>query len=190
MNVSGFNSSVSAYRPIFNRLAGGEASAGSSRSEKPDSNAGELSQEDAAQIAKLKQRDREVRQHEMAHLAASGGLATSGASYTYQKGPDGVNYAIGGEVSIDTSPGKTPEETIQRARTISAAALAPADPSGQDRAIAAQAAQLAQQASVELSQQRLEESSSEGKAGSDTKAKVDSYYANEEQPPSLVTTYA
>jgi hypothetical protein len=77
-------------------------------------------------------------------------MAVSGASYTYQRGPNGVDYAIGGEVHIDTSPGRTPEETITRARTIQAAALAPADPSGPDRAVAAQAQQMEQQARAEL----------------------------------------
>ena len=112
----------------------------------------QLSSEALALIDKLKARDLEVRQHELAHLAASGGLATSGASYTYQRGPNGVSYAIGGEVNIDTSPGATPEETIQRARTIQAAALAPAEPSGPDRAVAAQAQQMETQARAELAQ--------------------------------------
>lgn len=111
----------------------------------------QLSEADAALVAKLQARDRAVRQHEMAHLAVSGGLATSGASFTYQKGPDGVDYAVGGEVSIDTSPGRTPEDTIARARQIQAAALAPADPSGQDRAVASQAAQMEIAARAELS---------------------------------------
>ena len=105
-----------------------------------------LSADDQAVIVKLKQRDTEVRQHEQAHLAAAGGLALSGAAYTYQRGPDGVNYAVGGEVQIDTSAGSTPEETIARARQVVAAALAPADPSGADRAAASQALQQLQQA--------------------------------------------
>ena len=78
----------------------------------------------------------------MAHLAASGGLATSGAIYSFQRGPDGQSYAVGGEVHIDVSPGRTPQETVTRAQTVIAAALAPADPSGQDRAVAAQARQI------------------------------------------------
>lgn len=114
---------------------------------------GELSPEALAVVAKLKARDTVVRQHEQAHLAAAGGLAMSGASYTYQRGPDGVSYAIGGEVQIDTSPGSTPEETIVRARAIAAAALAPAEPSGADRAIAAQAQQMLQQALALQAQQ-------------------------------------
>ena len=104
-------------------------------------------------IDQLKARDAEVRQHEQAHLAAAGGLALSGASYTYQRGPNGVNYAIGGEVQIDTSPGATPQETIARAGKIQAAALAPAGPSGADRAVAAQAQQMETQARAELAQQ-------------------------------------
>lgn len=110
----------------------------------------QLSDAEAAQLAKLQARDRQVRQHEFAHLAASGGLATSGASFTYQKGPDGVNYAVGGEVSIDTSPGRTPEETVSRAQQIQTAALAPADPSGQDRAVAAQARQMESNARAQM----------------------------------------
>ena len=113
-----------------------------------------LSDEALTQIGKLRARDTKVRQHEAAHLTAAGGLATSGASFTYQKGPDGVNYAIGGEVGIDVSPGRTPQDTLERAKTIKAAALAPADPSGPDLAIAAKAQQLEQQARGELTQQQ------------------------------------
>ncbi|WP_430433266.1 putative metalloprotease CJM1_0395 family protein [Methyloversatilis sp.] len=112
--------------------------------------AGEFSPEETEQLRALQARDREVRQHEQAHQAAAGGLATSGANYSFQRGPDGVNYAVGGEVSLDVSPGRTPEETLRRARQISAAALAPAEPSGQDLAVAARAAQMARQAEVEL----------------------------------------
>jgi hypothetical protein len=114
----------------------------------------QLSDEALAQIGKLRARDTKVRQHEAAHLTAAGGLATSGASFTYQKGPDGVNYAIGGEVGIDVSPGRTPQDTIERAKTIKAAALAPAEPSGPDLAVAAKAQQLEQQARGELAKQQ------------------------------------
>lgn len=113
----------------------------------------QLRNEALAQLAKLKARDMQVRQHEAAHLAAAGGLVTSGASYTYQKGPDGVNYAIGGEVGIDVSPGRTPQETIDRARIIRAASLAPVDPSGPDLAVAARAQQMELKARSELAQQ-------------------------------------
>ena len=67
-----------------------------------------------------------------------------------------MNYAVGGEVNIDTSPGRTPQETIDKARQVQAAALAPADPSGQDRSVAARAGQMAQQAQAELSAKQQE----------------------------------
>lgn len=116
----------------------------------------ELSPEEQAKVDQLKARDLEVRQHEQAHLAAAGSLATSGASYTYERGPNGVNYAVGGEVNIDTSPGRTPEETLEKARQVQAAALAPAEPSSQDRGVAARAAQLQQQAQAEISAKQQE----------------------------------
>ena len=130
-----------------------------------------LTPEALALIGKLKRRDTEVRQHEQAHLAAAGGLAVSGASYTYQRGPNGIDYAIGGEVHIDTAPGRTPEETVIRARTIQAAALAPADPSGADRAVAAQAGQLEQQARAELAAQDAQQTGEQQAAPADTQGK-------------------
>ncbi len=106
----------------------------------------------AADIAKLAACDREVRAHEAAHLAAAGGLAVSGASFSYQRGPDGKLYAVGGEVHIDTSRGRTSEETIAKARQIRTAATAPAQPSGQDYAVAVAASQMEAQAMQELAQ--------------------------------------
>ena len=52
-------------------------------------------------------------------------------------------------MKIDTSAGSNPEETIRKAQTIRAAALAPAEPSGQDFAVAAQATQMEAQARAE-----------------------------------------
>lgn len=95
-------------------------------------------------VAKLKQTEEKVKAHEAAHKAVGGNLASS-ASYSYTQGPDGRSYITGGEVQIDMSPGKTPQETISKMQQVIRAALAPADPSGQDRAVAAQAAsQMAQ----------------------------------------------
>lgn len=133
-----------------------QASAPARSTTRTESTQQEFSPEDQARIDQLKARDLQVRQHEQAHLAAAGSLAISGASYTYQRGPNGVNYAVGGEVHIDTSPGRTPQETISKARQIQAAALAPADPSGPDRSVAARAAQMAQQAQAELSAKQQE----------------------------------
>jgi hypothetical protein len=114
---------------------------------------GELSESDLKVISELKQKDAEVKAHEAAHLAAAGGIATSGASFEYQQGPDGVRYAIGGEVNIDTSavPGD-PRATLQKADTIRRAALAPAQPSGPDMQVAASATAMAAQAQIQLLQ--------------------------------------
>ncbi|MBN8731369.1 MAG: hypothetical protein J0L64_12560 [Acidobacteria bacterium] len=110
-----------------------------------------LTEEELGVVRELAARDREVRAHEQAHLAAAGAYATSGPTYSYQTGPDGQRYAVGGEVGIDTSPVPgNPEATLSKARTIMAAANAPAEPSAQDRAVAAAAASMMAQAQAEL----------------------------------------
>ncbi len=104
-------------------------------------------------LEKLKSRDREVRAHEQAHLSAAGNLASSGASFTYQKGPDGQRYAIGGEVGIESARvADDPQATLQRAQQIRRAALAPANPSAQDRSVAANASAIALEAQAEIAQ--------------------------------------
>jgi hypothetical protein len=104
-------------------------------------------------IAKLEARNREVIAHEATHMAAAGGYIKGGASYTYQIGPDGKSYAIGGEVSIDMSPiPGNPRATITKMMAIRAAALSPSDPSGQDMSVAAAAAQIEADARAQLNQ--------------------------------------
>lgn len=125
----------------------------------------ELSEEEQQQVAKLKQRDTEVRAHEQAHLGAAGGLASGGASFSYQTGPDGKRYAVGGEVQIAMREGRTPEETIRNAEQVQAAALAPANPSSTDMQTAAAAARMAQQARQELARENGAASSSAGNSG-------------------------
>jgi hypothetical protein len=119
---------------------------------------GARSAEVLAVISQLKARDGEVRAHEAAHIAAGGRYITSGASYSYQRGPDGALYAVGGEVGIDSSPapGK-PEETVQKMRVVRAAALAPSEPSGADLAVAAAASQAEAAALAEIAQRSIEE---------------------------------
>lgn len=156
MNISAISSVGSSYATTPATRFAPAPPAGSAAPQATPSSTTQLSEEALAILDQLKSRDLEVRQHEQAHLAAAGGLATSGASYTYERGPNGVDYATGGEVSIDTSPGATPEETIARAQSIQAAALAPAEPSGPDRAVAAQAQQMESQARAELAQQKIQ----------------------------------
>jgi len=97
---------------------------------------GESTNQVEQEAAALRRRDGEVRAHESAHMAAGGSLVRGGASFTYEVGPDGRTYAVGGEVSIDTSsvPGD-PAATMRKMQQVRAAALAPASPSGQDRAV-------------------------------------------------------
>ncbi|QNN46547.1 hypothetical protein H9L17_15530 [Thermomonas brevis] len=129
--------------------------------------AGGLTAEQLVELDRLKARDTEVRQHEAAHQGA-GGAYTGSASFTFTRGPDGKRYATGGEVSVDTSPipGK-PEDTIAKMRILQQAALAPAEPSPQDRRVAAQAARAMHQAQSELQQQdRAQAHASAGDDGS------------------------
>ncbi|MDR1963735.1 MAG: hypothetical protein LBQ50_08145 [Planctomycetaceae bacterium] len=114
----------------------------------------ELTPEEQQQVQELKARDQEVRTHEAAHVTAGGRYVTGGPTYTYQTGPDGKSYAVGGEVGIDTSEvSGDPAATIRKMQTVAAAALAPAQPSGQDQKVAAAAHQKEAQARAELSQQ-------------------------------------
>jgi hypothetical protein len=107
------------------------------------------------EIAELKKRDAEVKAHEQAHASVGGQLAGS-PSYSYQTGPDGQKYAVGGEVNIDLAevPGD-PQATIIKMQQVKAAALAPADPSGADQQIAAEASRRIVEAQIELAQELL-----------------------------------
>lgn len=124
----------------------------------------DLNPEEKQIVNELKQRDAEVKAHEAAHMAAGGGVVQGGASYEYQTGPDGKMYAVGGEVQIDVSPERTPEATIRKMQQIRRAALAPSQPSGTDRAVAAQASQVEVQARMEKMQQTREEQDNHGTA--------------------------
>lgn len=106
-------------------------------------------------VNELEARDREVKAHEAAHQAAGGGM-TGAASYTYQIGPDGKMYAIGGEVSINTPTPSSPEEAIKIARQVATAAMAASEPSPQDYAVAASARMMEIQAEQELAKEKLE----------------------------------
>jgi hypothetical protein len=145
---------------------GGEASAegsGESSSEPaspsdPTAPNGEvLSEEEVREVEQLERRDQEVRTHEQAHLSAAGPHARGGMKLSYTTGPDGGRYVTDGEVGIDLSPESTPEATISKMQTVRRAALAPAQPSGADRAVAAAASQYEQEARVELQEQRQAE---------------------------------
>lgn len=106
------------------------------------------------EVRELEKRDAEVRRHEQAHKAAAGPHASGGATFEFTTGPNGRRYAVSGEVSIDTSEvSGNPRATIAKMQQIRRAALAPANPSSQDRAVAAKAAQIEQKARAQAAQE-------------------------------------
>ena len=144
-----FNTSSAKNVQIISR------SKSSNESTKPaeQSNEKKLSQEQSQIVQKLSARDRHVKNHEAQHLAVAGAYATGGPVYSYTTGPDGKQYAVGGEVQLNMSPvSNNPEATIAKAEVIRRGALAPADPSGADLAVAATATQMEYQARQELTE--------------------------------------
>ena len=130
---------------------GKDASAGKENAEEQ-----QQQQAEKKQLTELKQRDAEVRAHEQAH-ASLGGKYASSPQYEYERGPDGRQYAVGGEVSIDISEASTPEETIRKAQQVKAAALAPAEPSPQDLRVATEATQMAIEARSEIATEKVKQ---------------------------------
>jgi len=123
---------------------------------KTTSNVDGLTEEEQQTVKELTLRDQEVRSHEQAHQAAAGALAKGSAQFEYETGPDGKQYAVGGSVDIDTSKGNTPEETISKAQIIKNAALAPQNPSAQDRKVAQEASQMEAEARAESAQNKYQ----------------------------------
>lgn len=124
----------------------------------------DLTDAEKTQVRELKARDTEVHRHERAHTAAGGPYAGL-PSYTYTRGPDGQQYATDGEVKIDTSPAQTPEATIQKMEVVIRAALAPAQPSAQDHAVANKARQIKTEAISEKHEQEAAEEDSGSGSG-------------------------
>ena len=158
LSTQQFQASPRLQNPSSERL---QTRQGQSASNQTQSERDQLEQSQAEQreLQQLRNRDREVRAHELAHIAVGGRYVTSGANFTYETGPDGRRYAVGGDVSIDTSevPGD-PEATLQKLLVVVRAALAPATPSAQDRRVAAQAITGIQQARVDIAlQARVEQ---------------------------------
>ncbi len=151
---NGQRDSAAPENPTQQRAAAFRQASAESESSSPT----ELNEEDQQRVQELRARDIEVRAHEAAHLAAAGRFARGGAKFEFTRGPDGRSYAVGGSVSIDTGKEATPEATLQKADQIKRAALAPAEPSGQDRAVAASATALKLDAQKELAEQAQQES--------------------------------
>jgi len=170
MNISGIgNSGVTVQQPSFelsrsdtrdNSTAKNtrqtEGTGDGKQAEQKDTEKQKIQQE----VQRLKAQEEKVKAHEAAHKSA-GGQYASAATYSYRPGPDGRSYIVGGEVQIDMSPGRTPQETIAKMQVVQRAAMAPGDPSGQDRAVAAQAAAMAAQAQQEQLKQASAEQNGE-----------------------------
>jgi hypothetical protein len=70
-----------------------------------------------------------------------GGQFAGAPQLAFERGPNGVQYAVSGEVSISTSEiTGDPAATLAKLETVIRAALAPAEPSSQDIRVAASAA--------------------------------------------------
>lgn len=116
----------------------------------------DLDRSDLQLVAELQARDREVRTHEAAHASVGGSLAGS-PNLSYTSGPDGKRYATSGEVSIDISKvANDPSATITKLQQVQRAALAPPQPSSQDRKVAANASAGINDAQVEVRLENLE----------------------------------
>ena len=87
-------------------------------------------------LEKFKQTDTNIRSHEQIH--ASIGHTTAPIAYTYQKGPDGKMYAVGGSVRLDTSIPNDPKAAAFKLDMLQKAASGPTDSSAADNTIAAQ----------------------------------------------------
>lgn len=127
------------------------------QSQQPEEGPDGLTEEERQVVRELERRDAEVRRHEAAH-AAVGGPYAGQPQYTYERGPNGQLYAIGGSVRIDTSPiPGNPEATAEKLEQVQRAALAPANPSPQDLRVAAEARTAAIQARAEAREEALAE---------------------------------
>jgi len=140
--------------------------------------ASKLDLEQQRQVNDLKKTDQKVKAHERAHMAAGAGLVMGGANYQYQRGPDGKMYAVGGEVKIDTSREKDPKETVTKMQQVKRAALAPSQPSSQDRSLAARASQIEAEARAELLKENTEKPTQDGATGDPTSNTISAPISN------------
>ncbi len=171
-----YSSAVNTLRPA---VPEGKSAAPVEGEENTPARETDLSDAEKQRLRELQARDREVRAHEQAHLSAAGGHAMGGASYTYERGPDQRMYAVGGEVQVDTSKvHNDPVATLRKAQAIRRAALAPTNPSSQDRQVAADAARMEAEARAEITAEKrtnLDDepnSADSATAGSETSARA------------------
>lgn len=150
-------SSIGPSLAAFHSVAGAAERAPDGRGASASADRFQLSEEAQQEVARLRERDREVRTHEQAH-ARAGGPYAGAPSYEYQRGPDGRLYAVSGEVAIDAAPiPGNPAATIAKMEIVIRAALAPAEPSSQDSRVAAEARAAKAEAQADLREQRQQQ---------------------------------
>jgi hypothetical protein len=142
-------------KPAEPKGNGGSAEAETEEESTPPA-AGKLQDSEQAVVQELKQIEQEVIAHEAAHQA-SGGRFAGAVSYSYTQGPDGKRYITGGEVPIHVPASDDPEQTLRDMEQVQRAALAPGNPSAQDRSVAAAAAAMAAQARQQLPASKAKE---------------------------------
>ena len=136
----------------------------------------ELTQQEQREVQELKMTDSKVKAHEHAHKAAAAGLSTSGPNYEYETGPDGEKYVVAGDVNVSYRQSSDPEENLRNAQQLKASALAPADPSSQDRKVAMQAEREIAQARQEIQEEQRkneEETESSSTAATQNQTEID-----------------
>jgi len=93
--------------------------------------------------ALIKKNYDEIYSHELAHKIAGGHLA---GAVVIEKNPQGIPFAGHVDIKMPKFNPQNPKQTINDADTVIRAAMAPADPSGQDYKVAAQAQNIKSQA--------------------------------------------
>jgi hypothetical protein len=123
----------------------------------------DLDADDLRALRELERRDNQVRTRDMAFIAAAGGAA---GSYTieYETGPDGRRYMVGAEVTLDTTEGATPEQTLAKARALRAATMSASRDSAQDAMAATKAMRMEAEARAEIERERSAATSIDGSA--------------------------
>lgn len=153
-------SDTSRYRGSTSKAAESSPTESSPTESNPtESNLSEsnLSESEQNEVDQLKERDQEVKRHEQAHASAAG-AHSRGISYDYTTGPDQAQYATSGHVDIDMSPvSGDPQATIDKMQTIQRAALAPEEPSSQDRQVQSDALKMETEAKKDLQEDNLED---------------------------------
>ena len=109
-------------------------------------------QQQAQKNALTKKNYDEIYSHELAHKLAGGHLA---GAIVIEKNSQGIPFAGHVDIKMPKLNPQNPKQTINDANTVINAAMAPADPSGQDYKVAAQALQIKNQAQSIQNNKRL-----------------------------------